>query len=206
MTFEIDTAFLPATLNCQPMSDHEFAAFCAEHPDLNFEMTEEGELIVMAPTHSDTGHRNLEVARELGNWAKADGRGYAFDSSSGFVLPNGARRSPDVSWVSKSRMNALVQTKRRSFWHLCPDFVIEVKSDSDRLKPVQRKMREYIAQGAGLGWLIDADSRFVEVYRGNGEVERFDRIDLIEGEGDLAGFKLDLREIWDPFGQENPVS
>jgi Uma2 family endonuclease len=206
MTFEIDTAFLPATLNCQPMSDQEFAAFCAEHPDLNFEMSEEGELIVMAPAHSDTGHRNLQIAKALGNWADADGRGYACDSSTGYVLANGARRSPDASWILKARVKALGSRKLKSFWHLCPDFAIELKSDSDRLKTLQRKMREYIVQGCGLGWLIDPDARFVEVYRPGGEVERFTGVTSVEGEGPVAGFKLDLKEIWDPFGDENPVS
>ena len=206
MTFEIDTAFLPATLNCQPMSDEEFAAFCAEHPDLNFEMTAEGELIVMAPVHYDTGCRNQQIARKLGNWSELDGRGYASDSSTGYVLPNGARRSPDASWTLITRVNALGKRKRNSYGHLCPDFAIELRSDSDRLKPLQRKMREYISQGASLGWLIDPQRRCVEVYRSNGEVERLDNIDSIEGEGLMSGFKLDLNDIWDPFGDENAVS
>jgi Uma2 family endonuclease len=206
MTFEIDAAFLPATLNCQPMTDKEFAAFCAEHPDLNFEMTAEGELIVMAPVHYITGRRNQLIGKSLGNWADLEGRGYACDSSTGYVLPNGARRSPDASWTLVSRVQALEQRLRNSFCPLCPDFVIELRSDSDRLKPLQRKMREYIEQGASLGWLIDADNRFVEVYRSNGQEQRLENIDSIEGEGLLAGFKLDLTEIWDPFGDKNPVS
>ena len=203
MTFEIDTAFLPATLNCQPMTDEEFEEFCAEHPDLNFEMTEEGELIVMAPAHLDTGHRNLQIAKRLGIWSDLDGRGYAFDSSVGYVFLNGAKRSPDASWILKSRVKALGKRKHKSFGHLCPDFAIELKSDSDRLKPLQRKMREYISQGASLGWLIDPDKRFVEVYRANGEVERFENIDTIEGEGLVAGFRLDLKDIWDTFEGED---
>src|SRR5580700_5393018 len=103
MAFVLDDAFLPATLTAPPMTDEEFAAFCAEHPDLFFEMTAEGELIVMPPTYSDTGAENFELGRQLANWARNDGLGIGCDSSTGFVLPNGARRSADASWTLKSR-------------------------------------------------------------------------------------------------------
>ncbi len=199
MAFLIDEAFLPATLTAPPMSDEEFVAFCAEHPDLHFEMTAEGELIVMPPTHSDTGLSNSEISGELRNWAKKDRRGLVGDSSTGFVLPNGARRSPDASWTLKSRVEPLGSRKRKSFWHLCPDFVIEVKSESDRLKPLQGKMAEYLSQGAQLGWLIDPKDRSVTIYRPNGEVEIRTGIDQVEGEGPVAGFVLNLTYVWDPF-------
>jgi Uma2 family endonuclease len=199
MPFLIDDAFLPATLTAGPMTDEEFAALCAEHPDLRFEMSAEGELIVMDPTHSDTGASNFEIAGELRNWAKKDRRGIGCDSSTGFVLPNGARRSPDASWTLKSRVEQLGAAKRKAFWHLCPDFVIEVKSDTDRLKTVQKKMREYLEQGAQLGWLINPDDKTVEIYRPNGEVEKRSGIDKLEGEGPVAGFVLDLTCVWDPF-------
>jgi Uma2 family endonuclease len=199
MTFAIDDAFLPATLSCHPMTDEEFASFCAEHPDLIFEMTAEGELIVMPPTHSDTGASNFEVAGELRNWAKKDRRGIGCDSSTGFVLPNGARRSPDASWTLKSRVDELGAARRKSFWHLCPDFLIEVKSDSDRLKTLQNKMREYLEQGAQLGWLIVPGTKTVEIYRAGGEVISRSGIDKVEGEGPVAGFVLDLTYVWDPL-------
>lgn len=199
MKFAIDDALLPATLTAGPMTDEEFTAFCADHPDLNFEMTAEGELIVMAPAHSDIGVCNAEVAGELRNWAKKDQRGHVGDSSTGFVLPNGARRSPDASWTLKSRVAKLETGKRKSFWHLCPDFVIEVKSDSDRMKNLQRKMAEYLEQGAQLGWLIDPEKRAVEIYRPNGEVEKLADINTLEGEGPVAGFVLDLTHVWDPL-------
>ncbi len=199
MTFAIDDAFLPATLSFRPMTDEEFASFCAEHPDLNFEMTAEDELIVMPPTHSETGASNLEVAGELHRWAKKDRRGIVCDSSTGLVLPNGARRSPDASWTLKSRVDELGTAKRKSFWHLCPDFVIEVKSESDRLKALRSKMREYLDQGAQLGWLIDPATRSVEIYRPGGEVISRSGIDQLEGEGPVAGFVLDLTYVWDPL-------
>ena len=199
MTFAIDDAFLPATLTVPPMTDEEFAACCAKHPDLHFEMTAEGELIVMPPTYSDTGACNLETAGILRNWARKDRRGIGCDSSTGFVLPNGARRSPDASWTLKTRVEQLGSRKRDSFWHLCPDFVIEVRSKSDRLKPLQTKMAEYLSQGAQLGWLIDPQNRSVTIYRPNAEAETRTGLNQIEGEGPLAGFVLDLTYVWDPF-------
>ena len=141
MAFLIDTDFLPATLTAHPMSDDEFAAFCSEHPDLSFEMSAEGEIIVMAPTYSFTGFRNVRISGRLDLWAESDGRGITTDSSTLFVLPNGARRSPDASWTLKSRIEQLAPAIQEKFWHLCPDFVIELKSASDRLPTIHRKMK-----------------------------------------------------------------
>jgi len=196
MTFAIDEALLPATLTAHPMTDQEFTELCAEHPELNFEMTAEGELIVMAPTHSDTGACNSEVAWQLGNWARNDLRGTVCDSSTGFVLPNGARRSPDASWTFKTRIAELGANRRKSFWHLCPDFVIEVKSDTDRMSRLREKMLEYLTQGAQLGWLIDPEARSVEIYRPGGQVEKCADADTVSGEGPVSGFVLKLTPVW----------
>lgn len=178
------------------MTDEEFDAFCAEHPDLNFEMTAQGEIIVMPPRYSLIGASNCEVTAQLGGWARPDGRGLCCDASTGFVLPNGARRSPNVSWTLKSRF-----TRREAvgFLHLCPDFVIEVKSDSDRLRTLRNKMREYMENGAQLGWLIDPDNRSVEIYRPEAEVTTLTGIAKIEGEGPVSGFVLNLTYVWDPM-------
>jgi len=199
MPFTIDDANLPATLTAQPMTDEEFTAFCAGHPDLNFEMTAEGEIIVMSPNNYLTGISNSDVSAELRNWARKDRRGAASDSSAGFVLPNGARRSPDAAWVLKTRLDSTDIRRKNSFLHLCPDFVIEVRSDSDRLPPLRRKMREYMENGAQLGWLIDTEKRNVEIYRPSGETEKRTGINKIEGEGPVAGFVLDLTYVWDPL-------
>ena len=199
MAFVIDYEFLPATLTAQPMSDEEFAEFCAEHPDLFFEMSADGELIVMAPTYSSTGVRNLEIGAQLRVWAKSDGRGFAADSSTGFVLPNGARRSPDASWTLKSRIERMDAAQREKFWHLCPDFVIELKSASDRPRKIHEKMTEYLANGAQLGWLIDPETRRVSVYRREGEVETLTGVASIAGEGPVAGFVLELSSVWNPL-------
>jgi Uma2 family endonuclease len=199
MAFVIDDAFLPATLTAPPMTDEEFAAFCAEHPDLFFEMTAEGELIVMPPTYSCTGLQNSEIDTQLRTWAKKDGRGLAPDSSTGFVLPDGARRSPDASWTLKSRVAQLDPASRSGYWHLCPDFVIELRSSSDRPRKLRDKMQEYLANGAQLGWLIDPDRRSVAIYRPGAEVETRTDIDSIAGEGPVTGFVLDLRFVWNPL-------
>ena len=199
MTFAIDDEFLPAILSSHPMTDEEFTAFCAEHPDLNFEMTAEGELIVMPPTNSDTGASNSEVSGELRDWSKKNRRGIVCDSSTGFVLPNGARRSPDASWTLKTRVKQLGSGQRGSFWHLCPDFVIEVRSESDRLKQLREKMREYIEQGAQLGWLINPQDKTIEVFRADGSSQVLTGVDKIEGEGPVSGFVMDLTYVWDPL-------
>jgi len=200
MTFVIDDAFLPATLTAHPMTDEEFASFCAEHPDLFFEMSAEGEIIVIPPTYSLTGARNAEISGQLREWAKRDGRGVACDSSTGFVLPNGARRSPDAAWTLKSRIAQLDPASREKYWHLSSDFVIELQSSTDRRRILQDKMREWLANGAQLGWLIDPDHRSVAVYRPEGQVETHTDIDSIAGEGPGAGFVLDLSLVWNPLG------
>lgn len=192
-------SFLPATLTVPPMTDGEFASFCSEHPDLFFEMTAKGELIVMPPTFSLTGIQNNEICGQLRNWARKDDRGVASDSSTGFVLPNGARRSPDAAWILKSEVAKLSAESRKTFWHLCPNFVIEVRSPSDRTPAVRAKMREYIANGAQLGWLIDPQSHTVEIYRTDREPESVQGVESIPGEGPVEGFILDLRTVWDPF-------
>jgi Uma2 family endonuclease len=200
MAMLLEDAFLPATLTAPPMTDEEFAQFCAEHPDLFFEMTAEGELIVMPPTYSVTGARNSEINKQLGVWAERDSAGITLDSSTGFVLPNGARRSPDASWTPKSEIAKLSPESRNGFWHLCPAFVIELRSNSDRLRVVREKMREYIANGAQLGWLIDPQTRIVEIYRQNREPELLENQESIVGEGPVEGFVLTLRTVWDPIG------
>src|SRR5579862_293218 len=171
MAFTVDESFLPAILTAPPMTDEQFAEFCGEHPDLSFEMTADGELIVMPPAKSLTGIRNGRITAELQNWADRDGTGVASDSSTGFVLPNGARRSPDASWTPLSELGKLNPEALQGYWHLCPAFVIELRSQSDRIAVLREKMREYLANGARLGWLIDPANESVEIYRLDREPE-----------------------------------
>jgi len=199
MPFTIDEAFLPATLTAPPMTDQEFAAFCGEHPDLFFEMTAQGEIIVTPPAFSLTSIRNCEITSQLDRWASQDHRGMVGESSGGFVLPNGARRSPDASWIAKDDIRQLPAESLEGYWHLCPAFVIELRSHSYRLPILRAKMQEYIANGAQLGWMIDPDPRTVEVYRPDREPELLKGVNSISGEGPVEGFVLDLRTVWDPL-------
>jgi Uma2 family endonuclease len=199
MPLLIDEAFLPATLTGAPMTDEEFAGFCARYPDFNVEMTAGGEIVIMPPNYSLTAMRNAQIAVQLGSWAAGDRRGAVTDSSGGFLLPNGARRSPDAAWTLKHRVHALDAASRNRFWHLCPDFVIELRSQTDRLPVLRAKMQEWIDNGAQLGWLIDPEPRTVEIYRQGSEPEVRSGIDLIAGEGPVGGFKLELGAIWDPL-------
>ena len=199
MPFTIDEAFLPATLTAPPMTDQQFAEFCADHPDLFFEMTADGEILVMPPIFSLTSIRNGEITGQLKRWTSEDRRGVMGESSGGFVLPNGARRSPDASWIAKDEIRKLDAASLQGYWHLCPALVIELRSKSERLPTLRAKMREYISNGACLGWMIDPETRTVEVYRPNQEPESFAGIDSIAGEGPVAGFVLDLRNVWDPL-------
>ena len=124
------------------MGDEEFAAFCAEHPEAFIEMAADGEIAMAPPRHSFTAARNQQIALQLASWARQDGRGITTDASGGFVLPNGARRSPDAAWTLKQRVQSLPRASQLGYWHLCPDFVIELRSTTDRLAPLQRKMEE----------------------------------------------------------------
>jgi Uma2 family endonuclease len=127
---------------------------------------------------------------------RAHGTGIGFDSSTGFTLPNGAKRSPDVAWVRRERWEALSEEERDRFPPLCPDFVIELRSRSDPLTPLQEKMAEYIANGAQLGWLIDPGERRLYIYRPEVTPECLEQPEQVSGEPLLPGFELDLREIW----------
>ncbi len=178
--------------------DEQFFDFCENNPELRIERNRKGEISVMPPTFSETGGKNFNLAIEFGIWAKKDGTGKGFDSSTGFVLPNGAIRSPDLSWIKLEKWNALTKERRAKFAHVCPDFVVELRSESDSLKKLQAKMNEYIENGAALGWLIDAGAkRRVYVYRPNAEVEILENPETVSGEPLLKGFTLNLKEIWD---------
>ena len=200
MTFTIDEELLPATLSSPPMTDAEFAELCAEHPDLFFEVTGEGDIVVMPPTYSLTGARNSEIGSQLTSWARKHGQGIATDSSTGFVLPNGARRSPDAAWTLKTRVARLPAESREKYWRLCPDFVIELRSATDRPRLLREKMLEWMVNGAQLGWLIDPEQRAVTIYRPDGSQETRTGIESIQGEGPVASFSLDLTSVWNPLG------
>ncbi len=190
----MDEAYLPAILTVGPMTDEAFAELCAEHPDVELEMSAEGELIIIPPTYTLSGASNNEISRQLADWALHDRRGVALDSSTGWVLPNGARRSPDAAWILKSRIRGI-----SGYWHLCPDFVIELRSEWDRMRVLREKMNEWLSNGAQLAWLIDPEARTVEIHRPGSEVEIRTDASSIAGEGPVEGFVLELGRVWDPL-------
>ncbi len=179
------------------MNDDEFFHFCKLNPELRIERTSEGDIVVMAPTGGKTGKRNFRLIGAMAPWVEADGTGQGFDSSTVFSLTNGAKRSPDVSWVRNERWDKLTTTEQEQFPPLCPDFVVELRSKTDRLKTLQAKMQEYIANGAQLGWLIDPLERKVHIYHPAAEPEVLDDPERVFGEPLLKGFVLDVRSIWD---------
>ncbi len=184
-------------LNLSPtieLTDEQFFQLCVNNRDLRLEQTAQGELIIMPPTGWKSGNRNSRLTQRLGNWADADGTGLAFDSSTGYILPNGAKRSPDASWVSRERLEALNPDPTR-FLPMAPDFAVELRSANDELKTVQQKMQEYINNGVHLGWLIDPQNQRVEIYRIGQNVEVLQSPTSLLGEDVLPGFVLELNQI-----------
>jgi len=194
-----DDYVLPLVVRTRPaldLSEDQFFAFCQLNGDLRIERNAEGELLIMPPAGGDTSDRNSEINMQLRMWAKRDGSGVAFDSSGGFRLPNRAVRSPDASWMLRSRLEQIPAEQRARFVPACPDFVLELRSPSDRLETLQAKMQEYLASGARLGWLLDPASRRVYVYHPDESVERLDDPATLAGDPVLRGFVLNLREVW----------
>jgi len=180
----------------QKMNNHEFFEFCQRNRDWRIERTREGELIIMPPTGGKTGQFNFDLNVTFGIWVKADGTGIGFDASTGFTLPNGAERSPDLAWVRRPRWEALTEEERIEFPPLCPDFVVEIRSSSDRLVTLQSKMQEYLDNGAQLGWLLDPREKKVYVYRPNVPVEVLSQPVTLSGDPVLPGFLLHFADLW----------
>lgn len=198
-TIELTSEYTPLRLQMLPtlaMTDDQFFEFCQLNRELRIERTSTGDLIIMTPAGGITSQRNSELVTQLHLWAKKDGTGVVFDSSGGFNLPNGATRSPDAAWVKRARLAQLTIEEKQKFIPLCPDFAIELRSPSDRLRDVQDKMEEYIANGLHLGWLIDPPNRQVFVYTPPDQIDHLQNPSHLSGEPLLAGFRLDLTDIW----------
>ncbi|WP_341524830.1 Uma2 family endonuclease [Nostoc sp. UHCC 0302] len=190
------TTTLPSTLKLKiDLTDEQFFKMCQKNRDYRFERTASGEILIMPPTGSDTGRRNVKITTQLDIWNSENNLGKGFDSSTGFTLPNGAERSPDVSWVKIERWNALTPEQQEKFAPICPDFVVELRSPSDSIKDLQDKMQEYIENGAQLGWLIDRKNKRVEIYRPSQDIEILENPTSLSGEDILPGFVLDLKQI-----------
>ena len=178
------------------MTSDEFWEFCSKNPKLNAELTKEGDVIIMPPTGFETSNKNADLNAQLYVWARKNGQGKVADSNGGFILPNGAMRSPDASWILKSRLDELPKEALEKFLPLCPDFVVEMTSPSDSLNEAQEKMLEYVENGAQLGWLIHTKTKQIFIYRPNEDVEILENPLKVSGEPLLEGFELDLAEIW----------
>jgi Uma2 family endonuclease len=190
------TAILLKTTSALRCNNEEFYEFCQENKDYRIERTHTGEIVIQMPTGGDTSSLNFELSLVLGIWAHQDQTGKGFDSSGGFILPNKAVRSPDLSWVKKERLDALTAEERKKFIPLCPDFVVEIRSSSDTLKPLQKKMDEYIANGALLGLLIDPSKKTVYVYRPNQTTQVLKNPATVTCDPELPGFILETSVLF----------
>lgn len=186
------------SLNFNParLTEQQFEELCRNHSDAKFELSAEGELIVMPPTSPESGWRNSDLNFQIMSWSKKDKTGIVFDSSTMFTLPNGAKRSPDVSWMTREKWEGVSPSERKKFSRVVPDFVIELLSPTDNLADTQAKMHEYIENGVSLGWLIDPQEKRVHIYRAGGAVEILENPETVSGEQALNGFELNVREIW----------
>lgn len=181
------------------LTDDQFFEFCVLNRELlRIERTAEGEILIMSPTGARGSHQNLEISGQLYVWAKSDGTGVAFDSNGGFTLPNNAMRSPDAAWVARHRLALFTAEEKEKFLSLCPDFVVELRSRTDRLVDLKRKMEEYISNGALLGWLIEPKERQVFVYRPGEPIQQLNHPPTLDASPELPGFVLDLTKIWEP--------
>jgi Uma2 family endonuclease len=178
------------------LTEEAFYELCRTNPDAKLERSANGELVIMSPTGGEGGNYNAEITTDFGIWNRQTRQGYLFDSSTGFRLPNGAGRSPDTSWVKADRWEALTPEQRQKFPPLAPDFVLELRSASDDLAPLQNKMQEYISNGVLLGWLIDPQNKQVEIYRAGQSVEVLTQPQSLSGEDVLYGFVLDVTRFW----------
>jgi Uma2 family endonuclease len=197
MNVALDYAVLPARLRFErPMTDDELFEFCVRNDTLRVERDSNGELILMSPSGLEGDNLNAEITTELTNWTRQDGRGKSFGSNGGFTLPDGSMRSPDGAWMSRERWNALAPKERKRFGHVTPEFVIELRSESDALAGLQEKMTTWIANGVELAWLIDPKRRVVEVYRPGESAEIHQNPTSVQGSGPVRGFELVMARVW----------
>ena len=178
------------------LTEEQFMELCQENPELRLELTAQGELVIMPPVGSEGGWRSGRVFFSLTLWTEQKGTGLSFAAATGFTLPNGAIRSPDASWIQRERWTALSKAQREKFAPSCPDFVLEVRSLTERLSDLLEKMQEYIDNGAQLGWLIDPIDKRAYVYCPGQPVEILDKPQALSGDPILPGFRLHVAELW----------
>jgi Uma2 family endonuclease len=194
---QLDDAYIPPELiGAQGVTPEQFEELCRKYRKLRLELTSTGELIVMPPTGAETGRLNSNLTGQLEAWFRQSRIGVCFGNTAGFTLPNGAIRSPDASWIERGKWDSLTNQQKKRFGPWCPDFVVELKSPSDRLSELRNKMAEYIETGASLGWLIDPFKRQVYIYEPDHEVVTLDNPETVSADPLLPGFTLNLTELW----------
>lgn len=202
VTASLPVEIMPVTVKLQPtieLTDEQFFHFCRTNREYRIERNSRGDVVIMPPVGWETSNKNALIVTALYLWSKQDGTGFVTDSSAGFVLPNGAVRSPDAAWTKQERLAELAPNQLHRFLPLAPDFVIELRSQSDRLADLQSKMTEYSENGVWLGWLIDPNLRQVHVYRQGEPVTILNEPATISAEPVLTGFELDLSLVWQPL-------
>jgi Uma2 family endonuclease len=198
MAYSLAELPLPIRLRPQaPMSDEELLRFCAANDGLRVERDANGEIVVMTPAGGKTGKKNADIIIDLGLWNRQTDRGVAFESNTGFTLPDGSMLSPDAAWIERRRWIALSEGDQERFVPLCPDFVIELRSSSDSPTNLRTKMQQWISNGAQLAWLIDPIEKNVWVYRPGQEPEVHHYPSSVQGDGIMAGFELVMARIWE---------
>ena len=198
MNFALNEIELPVRLRFErPMTDDELMRFCADNYVLRVEREPNGEILVMTPANSKTSKMNLRIGRLLDEWAEVDGRGIATGPDGGYTLPDSSMRAPDAAWVLNQRWHALSEKDQGRFAPICPDFVIELRSPSDRLSDLKAKLDQWIANGAQVGWLIDPIEKAVTIYRPGDEPEHLAQPTSVQGTGPIAGFELVMSRIWE---------
>ena len=196
MTISQFQVLRPLNLSSLKLTDEQFYQLCITNPEQPLELTSEGVLIVMPPVGGESGNREADLLIDLGIWNRQTQRGKVFSSSTVFKLPLGSQRSPDAAWVELSRWNALSAEDRSKFPPLAPDFIIELRSRTDKLSDLQEKMLEYRDNGVRLGLLINPQDRIVEIYRIDRAIEVIESGNSIDCDNVLPGFSLDLTKIW----------
>jgi Uma2 family endonuclease len=197
MNINLSEIELPVRLRLErPMTDEELMRFCAANEVLRVEREPNGEILVMTPAGFKTSRMNSRITRLLDEWAEADGRGVTTDSNGGYTLPDGSMRAPDGAWVESRRWQALSAEQQTGYAPVCPDFVIELRSPSDRLRDVEAKMAQWIANGARVGWLIDPERKVVAIYRAGQAAEVLEDPSSVQGDGPVAGFELVMARVW----------
>lgn len=174
----------------------EFWEFCAKNRKLRAELTKDGDVIIMPPTGFESSEENSEIVFQLKAWGKRDRTGKVTESNGAYILPNGATKAPDAAWVRTDRLAKFTAEQLKKFLPIAPDFVVELRSESDSLTDQQAKMEEWIENGVRLAWLIDTKTKRVHIYRPNSDAEVLDNPSKVSGENTLQGFELDLTEIW----------